>query len=65
MMSKKAETFNDDETLGKILSAATPAKAKALGRRVQGFSDVVWDTVKEKVVFEGLIVHVRFLLCIF
>src|SRR3974377_110743 len=42
MMAGKARLFGDDDTLEKILAAASPAEAKALGRVVRGFDESVW-----------------------
>ena len=42
MMAQKATLFNDQTTLQAILRSTDPAKAKALGRQVRGFSDPVW-----------------------
>ncbi len=42
MMAEKAALFGDQDMRHKILKAQTPASAKALGRRVRGFSEVVW-----------------------
>ncbi|RJX32084.1 MAG: NADAR family protein [Oxalobacter sp.] len=42
MMAEKAALFGDEEMRQKILNAQTPAGAKALGRRVRGFDEVVW-----------------------
>lgn len=43
MMAAKARLFGDEDALAAILAAATPADAKALGRRVRGFDPAVWD----------------------
>lgn len=42
MMAEKAALFGDQEMRHKILNAQTPAGAKALGRRVRGFDEVIW-----------------------
>ena len=42
MMAAKARLFNDDEVLEQVLAAKTPGAAKALGRKIAGFSDDVW-----------------------
>lgn len=42
MMAGKARLFNDHASLNKIMSAATPQKAKALGRKVAGFDEGIW-----------------------
>ena len=42
----KAITFNDNESLAKILASKTPASAKSLGRKVKGFNDAIWSARK-------------------
>ena len=42
MMAGKARLFEDAHALSAILTAATPADAKKLGREVRGFVDAVW-----------------------
>ena len=42
MMAGKARLFGDSTMLEAILAAATPAEAKKLGRKVQGFVEPVW-----------------------
>lgn len=43
MMAEKAVLFGDEGMQQKILSAQTPAGAKALGRRVKSFDENVWQ----------------------
>lgn len=45
-MAEKALHFGDMESYEKIREAVRPNKAKALGRKVKGFSDEEWDKVK-------------------
>lgn len=42
MMAEKAALFGDQEIRDRILKARTPDAAKALGRKVRGFDDVLW-----------------------
>lgn len=42
MMAAKARLFGDDQALAQVLSAPGPKEAKAIGRKVRGFSDEVW-----------------------
>ncbi|WP_214103952.1 NADAR family protein [Acrocarpospora catenulata] len=42
MMAHKAWLFGDEATARRILAAATPGEAKALGRGVGGFDEEVW-----------------------
>jgi len=48
-MYRKATTMNDDSTAEKILSAATPTEARALGRQVRDFDGQKWKAVVEGV----------------
>ena len=48
----KAMTFGDKVMAEKILLAPTPGKAKALGRKVQGYDDNVWSEVRYNVMLE-------------
>lgn len=49
-MYEKAITFGDEETAQAILDKGyNPKQAKALGRKVKGYSDEVWDKVRYKV----------------
>ena len=43
MMAEKARLFGDEKARADILEAATPGKAKALGRAVLGFDQAQWD----------------------
>lgn len=52
MMYRKALLFSPD-MCERILAAATPAEAKALGRQVRGFDRAVWDTINDGVVQRG------------
>jgi ribA/ribD-fused uncharacterized protein len=53
MMAEKARLFGDATTLAQILSAAGPAEAKSLGRRVQGFDEEVWTKHRFEVAVRG------------
>ena len=45
MMAQKAETFNDKDSLEKIMKAKDPKIQKAIGRKVKNYVDEIW---KEK-----------------
>ena len=51
-MWKKAITFNDKEIANQIWYTPDPKEAKKLGRKIKGFSDEVWDKVKEQVMYD-------------
>lgn len=53
MMSKKAALFNDTEIMEKIISCASPAEAKKLGRRVKGYDDALWLQHRYGIVMQG------------
>jgi len=53
MMASKARLFKDDETLSKILKSSTPNEAKALGRKVRNFDEVLWKENARRLVTEG------------
>ena len=50
MMYLKAKLFNDEETATEIQATRDPGKQKALGRKVRGFDDAVWDRNKVDIV---------------
>jgi ribA/ribD-fused uncharacterized protein len=53
MMAKKAELFDDQEILKKILEADSPAEAKKLGREVRNYDDKLWLENRFEIVKEG------------
>lgn len=53
MMAEKARLFDDPEMRQKILAAGSPGAAKALGRRVRGFTDKVWVAERWAIVVRG------------
>ncbi|MCX2431057.1 ADP-ribosylglycohydrolase family protein [Pedobacter sp. GR22-10] len=53
MMSKKAELFNDQITLTKILAANSPEEVKNLGRQVSNYDDAIWSENRYEIVREG------------
>ncbi|NHR04948.1 NADAR family protein [Chromobacterium haemolyticum] len=53
MMAEKARLFEDAEIRSRILAAATPAEAKALGRQVRGFDSALWQQCCCEVVMRG------------
>jgi ribA/ribD-fused uncharacterized protein len=53
MMAKKAELFNDEEVLEKIIKADSPAEAKKLGREVKNYDDKLWLANRYEIVKEG------------
>lgn len=53
MMAKKAELFNDNEVLAKIIKANSPAEAKKLGREVKNYDDKLWLANRYEIVKQG------------
>ena len=53
MMAKKAELFNDIETLHKIMTATDVRTIKRLGREVKHFDPAVWNEKKFEIVVQG------------
>lgn len=53
MMAEKARLFGDADRLAMILAAETPDRAKALGRKVQGFDGAAWDAAAFDIVMRG------------
>ena len=53
MMAKKAELFNDNDVLAKIIKANSPAEAKKFGREVRNYDDKVWLANRYEIVKQG------------
>jgi ribA/ribD-fused uncharacterized protein len=53
MMAEKARLFRDDEAWHRILVAASPADAKALGRTVRSYEDAAWAAARSEAVVRG------------
>lgn len=53
MMAAKARLFGDEAIVPEILAASHPAEAKALGRKVRGFDNDVWEKHRFGLVVEG------------
>lgn len=48
-MYHKAITFNDFEIAKAILTTDNPFEAKALGRQIRGYDDIIWNEKRYKV----------------
>ncbi len=46
MMVQKARCFGDEEIAKLMLETTDPKEHKALGRKVKGFDDKVWNECK-------------------
>ncbi len=53
MMAQKALLFNDNDAYEKIIASDTPGKAKAIGREVLNFDEVLWLDKRAEIVLEG------------
>ena len=53
MMASKAQLFGDEEIRKEILKCNDPKQIKALGRKVRGFDQGVWDKFKYAIVLNG------------
>lgn len=53
MMYKKAELFDDKDYMTKILNSNNPKEQKDLGRKVKNFNEDKWNSVRERVVYDG------------
>lgn len=53
MMYHKAMLFGSYKLAGVMLDEDDPKTLKALGRKVQGFRQPMWDTWKEDIVYKG------------
>lgn len=59
MMYQKALLFHDMETAAQILSTSDVGKIKALGRSVKNYEDVIWNGVRQLIVYQGLLEKFR------
>jgi len=53
MMAEKARLFGDTAAVEKILADPDPERAKAAGRRVQGFDEDAWTKARYDIVVRG------------
>lgn len=59
MMHQKAILFGDDEIATQILETSNVGKIKTLGRMVKNYSDVMWNGMRQIIVYEGLLEKFR------
>lgn len=53
MMSQKALLFGDEKINAEIMKAGHPKEFKALGRRISGFDEKIWNDNKTDIVIRG------------
>ena len=54
MMYQKAVTFRDFDVAKDIMETDDVAEIKALGRKVKNYSDVIWNGMRQIVIYQGL-----------
>ena len=54
MMYHKAELFHDGEIKKEIMSTDNVGKIKALGRAVRNYDEVIWNGMRQVIVYNGL-----------
>lgn len=59
MMYKKAEMFNDKDSMEKVLRTKNPRDQKALGRLVKNFDQKTWEESAVDIMIEGLLCKFR------
>lgn len=55
MMYKKAVTFGDFDMVQKILTEKDVSKVKQYGRQIANYDDVVWNGIRQIIVYRGLL----------
>ena len=55
MMYQKAITFDDTDIAKQILKTDDVSKVKALGRAVRNYNDIIWNGVRQIIVYKGLL----------
>ena len=55
MMYQKAVCFRDTNIAVQIMNTHDVSEIKQLGRQVSGYNDIIWNGVRQIVVFEGLL----------
>ena len=55
MMFCKAKTFCDSEIGQQIMATDNVGKIKALGRSVKNYDEVIWNGLRQIIVYEGLV----------
>lgn len=53
MMAQKALLFQDEKVFEEIMEAKHPKQYQALGRKVRGFNQKLWDEKKGQIVIDG------------
>lgn len=59
MMYQKAILFHDAEIAQQILATSNVGKIKALGRSVRNYDELVWNGLRQIIVYKGLLEKFR------
>ena len=59
MMYQKAVLFSDNEIAEQILATSDVGKIKALGRKVKKYNDIIWNGMRQIIIYEGLLEKFR------
>ena len=59
MMYRKAHLFNDMHIAQEILSTDDVWDIKSLGRQVSGYNDMIWNGMRQVIVYQGLVEKFR------
>lgn len=59
IMYQKAALFYDTDIAEEILKTSDVGKIKALGRSVKNYEDVIWNGMRQVVVYQGLLEKFR------
>ena len=59
MMYSKAILFNDKEVASQIMNTTDVEMIKALGRKVSGYNDSVWNGMRQIIIYKGLLEKFR------
>lgn len=54
MMYMKATLFNDTNIVSQIMETSDVGKIKALGRSVSNYNDIIWNGMRQPIIFKGL-----------
>lgn len=55
MMYSKAMLFHDSEIADQIMEAEDPGLIKALGRKVHNYDDIIWNGMRQILIYQGLL----------
>ena len=54
MMYMKATLFNDTNIVSQIMETSDVGKIKAFGRSVSNYNDIIWNGMRQPIIFKGL-----------